>query len=687
MSPNKATNGHASNFQEIRQIDTEYGIKVTKFKSVKTGLTIVHADINALDDYGCPHTLEHNIEQINFYISLVFLGSEKYPYKGVLDSLANRALAQGTNAWTDVDHTCYTITTAGSEGFLNILPVYIDHILYPTLTSSGCYTEVHHINGKGEDAESLQSVVYSEMQGRQNSSEDRMQLRMQRHMFPEGCGYRSETGGLMKELRDISVDQIRDYHKSYYRPDNLCLIITGKIDHGKLLKTLEPVEANILSKEAPSPMKRPWVESGPVPKLLKTVEETVLFPDEDESMGEIMISWNGPDCHEYLELKAVDILNTYLTDSPVSVLQKEFVEIEDPLCTDIDFHIIDQLRAILTCNIANVPEEELDEFVPMFFDALNRVIEEESIDMDRMKTIILREKLKLLNNIETNSHFSAAITCIGDFLYGKEDGSDLEAACQDLKYLDQLLKYSSDDWVRLLEKWYIKSPHITLLGKPSSDFADQLLKEESERIKQQRARLGDAKLTELEQKLEECKRQNEVPVPPDVINDVPIPSVSTINFIEVQTAREPDNGLFKNSVQNYINKDAEVKLPFAIQFDHINSSFIKLSVYISTANVASHLRPLTTLFLDALFTLPIQSKDGLIPYEDVVKRLSEDTVDYYASLGTSVGFREVAMIGIKVEAAKYAKAVQWIKMPYGIQSLHQRGYCVVSARETIMQRS
>jgi Zn-dependent M16 (insulinase) family peptidase len=82
----------------------------------------------------------------------VFLGSEKYPYKGVLDSLANRALAQGTNAWTDVDHTCYTITTAGSEGFLNILPVYIDHILYPTLTSSGCYTEVHHINGKGEDA-------------------------------------------------------------------------------------------------------------------------------------------------------------------------------------------------------------------------------------------------------------------------------------------------------------------------------------------------------------------------------------------------------------------------------------------------------------------------------------------------------------------------------------------------------
>lgn len=56
--------------------------------------------------------------------------------QGVLDLLANRCLAQGTNAWTDVDHTCYTVTTAGSEGFLNLLPIYLDHILYPTLTVS-----------------------------------------------------------------------------------------------------------------------------------------------------------------------------------------------------------------------------------------------------------------------------------------------------------------------------------------------------------------------------------------------------------------------------------------------------------------------------------------------------------------------------------------------------------------------
>lgn len=44
------------------------------------------------------------------------------------------------------------LTTAGSDGFLQLLPVYADHVLYPTLTDSGFYTEVHHVNQNGEDA-------------------------------------------------------------------------------------------------------------------------------------------------------------------------------------------------------------------------------------------------------------------------------------------------------------------------------------------------------------------------------------------------------------------------------------------------------------------------------------------------------------------------------------------------------
>lgn len=75
-------------------------------------------------------------------LSLVFMGSQKYPYTGILDHFANRAFAGGTNAWTDIDHTSYTVSTAGEQGFLQLLPIYVDHILYPTLTDAAFVIEV-----------------------------------------------------------------------------------------------------------------------------------------------------------------------------------------------------------------------------------------------------------------------------------------------------------------------------------------------------------------------------------------------------------------------------------------------------------------------------------------------------------------------------------------------------------------
>lgn len=79
------------------------------------------------------------------------MGGRKYPYKGLLDKLSTRSYSD-TNAWTDVSETVYTLSSAGWESFAQILPVYLDHLILPTNTDAGCYTEVHHVDGKGEDA-------------------------------------------------------------------------------------------------------------------------------------------------------------------------------------------------------------------------------------------------------------------------------------------------------------------------------------------------------------------------------------------------------------------------------------------------------------------------------------------------------------------------------------------------------
>lgn len=163
----------------------------------------------------------------------------------------------------------------------------MDHVLYPTLKDTGFTTEVYHVNGKGEDA----GVVYSEMQGVENESYQRMALKMQRSLYPEGSAYRSETGGLMGALRVLDIDKIRKYHSSYYLPQNVCLFITGKIDATKLLRALtEEVEPTIEKHNQalgprPAGWKRPWIDtpSATAPVLNNNKVETIEFPEKDES--------------------------------------------------------------------------------------------------------------------------------------------------------------------------------------------------------------------------------------------------------------------------------------------------------------------------------------------------------------------------------------------------------------------
>lgn len=87
------------------------------------------------------------------------------------------------------------------------------------------------------------------MQGRENSAESRMHLAMARALYPGKCGYSSETGGIMKNLREsTNNNKVRNYHKDFYRPENLKVIITGQVKPRDVFRALEKLEDKILSK-------------------------------------------------------------------------------------------------------------------------------------------------------------------------------------------------------------------------------------------------------------------------------------------------------------------------------------------------------------------------------------------------------------------------------------------------------
>jgi Zn-dependent M16 (insulinase) family peptidase len=253
-------------FRKVQSFRTNYApTGITQYESERSGMQVIVADrkgpkVNGyftlateiFDDSGAPHTLEH----------LVFMGSKNYRYKGLLDKLAGRAYSN-TNAWTAVDHTAYTLETAGWDGFAQILPVYLEHVILPIISDDACLTEVHHIDGEGNDA----GVVYSEMQALQYSSSELMDLRARRLLYPENIGFRYETGGMMEALRVLTPDRIREFHKAMYQPQNLAVIIIGEADHNDLLRILDDFEESIKDDvPPPNPNFKRWAYFLPMPR-------------------------------------------------------------------------------------------------------------------------------------------------------------------------------------------------------------------------------------------------------------------------------------------------------------------------------------------------------------------------------------------------------------------------------------
>ncbi|KAI5124638.1 hypothetical protein M0805_004247 [Coniferiporia weirii] len=672
------------NFDLVRRIKLDFtDVVVTKWRSRVTGLSIVHLDYEApivkgyfavgteiFNDSGCPHTLEH----------LVFMGSKGYPYKGIIDHLANRGFSNGTNAWTADDHTCYTVATAGSQGFLQILPIYVDHILYPTLTQSAFVTEVHHIDPSGNDS----GVVYSEMQGRENTPADLMKLRMQRLLYPKSSGYRSEVGGLMEALRSLSVQQIREYHAKYYVPHNLSLIVAGKFVSGteSLLSVVQnKVEPTLVASgynkgSRPSGWVRPFVETPSADRIpFENQADTVEFPEKDETVGELFITYVGPSTNDYLSRKALDVLSTYLTSSAVAPLDKEFIEIDNPLCTYIYFDEDVRPKFVdLPVYVGSVPTEHLDTFDIKIKTCLERIVKE-GVDMTRMTMVINRDQRQLRSKLESSKGDTFSSVVITDSVLGPEDGSELHAAMDEMKLYDELRKWKSDQWTELLRRYYIDSPSVIIRGKPSSKLAEKLEKDEKTRIQTQVTKLGSEGLAKAAEDLENAKIENDAPIPEEILKSFPVPDVKSISWIKVQSAQEGDkvapilDGRTDNSeLVKHINADGS-KLPFFVQFDHVQSDFVEIHALLSLAELPNRLRPIITAYLSAFFSLPVTTSSGeRLSHEQVVAKLDDETVSYETELGMQNYFAENFRVSIKVEKEKYEAAVRWMKdLIYGAE--------------------
>lgn len=263
----------------------------------------------AHDHKGLAHTLEH----------LIFCGSRLHPEKGTLDQIANSFLSDGTNAHTAEDHTCYTFNTCHLEGLNRILPIFLDHIFFPTLGRNHFYTEVNHI--VAEEGK-LGGVVFCEMQARENSEADLCELAVKASLFGSESAYAMECGGKTGDIAEISLEQVVAFHKRFVcgnlsqRIDSILGSIDGFFGRGVEAKsTLECFSGEFAAKNTLESFNYE-IQPNSAHSICNSTAKKINFPAaEEESVGSIVFGWRGPQMLQLAEIHALDLMLKFLNEN------------------------------------------------------------------------------------------------------------------------------------------------------------------------------------------------------------------------------------------------------------------------------------------------------------------------------------------------------------------------------------
>lgn len=411
--------------------------------------------------------------------------------------------------------------------------------------------------------------------------------------------------------------------------------------------------------------------SHPAPPLHRSRHvEVVEFPakdEEDEEVGEFMVSCFGPPANDVETQYALEVLGDYLTDSPVSVLQHNFTEIEDPVAGDIHFSINQRVPCTLTIEFESVPVEhlatpedpaELQSLESELFEVLDKITEE-GIDMERMKTVINNLRSRSLHSVEQNpsSHFSHKLIC--EALYGDLTGNTLKDEIMSLRYYDTLLQWTSEQWVGLLRTWLLENPRVVVLGIPSSTRANKLKETEERRVSDRRKRLGEEGLRQLERKVEEAQKENNAPIPDEIIEGFKIPRIENVQFIDTIAAvyrpSSDHSQIERNKVEQYLDQHSSDH-PYNLVFSHTSSAFVTIVLYLTTKDIPGQLLPYLECYTDLFFSLPVMRNGKIVEYGKVVEELNEIAIDHFAKV-SHYRLRELVAIGMTVEKKNYEKAV------------------------------
>ncbi|CAL4125628.1 unnamed protein product, partial [Meganyctiphanes norvegica] len=176
-----------------------------------------------------------------------------------------------------------------------------------------------------------------------------------------------------------------------------------------------------------------------------------------------------------------------------------------------------------------------------------------------------------------------------------------------------------------------------------------------------------------------------IPVPSEVLNRIPLPSLNGIKFSYLMTHTNHHNKTEPYFNCDYCNVNATVqnridKLPFKFQMNSIKSEFAQMYVIIDTSTLSADQIMYLPLFVEFLFNSQIRRGDEIIKIEVVKKQLLEEVYKYKKYLTYFSGMD--LTLHIKVDVNNYVKGVNWLKRVIN-NTIFTKGRMGVYATQTV----
>lgn len=197
------------------------------------------------------------------------------------------------------------------------------------------------------------------------------------NLFSNGHPYSWPTIGWMEDIERFELDDVKDFFKTYYVPNNASLVVAGDIEYEETLELVKKYFGEI-------------PKGNDVPKIEFTNSELtsdkLIEIDDQVHLPRLYIAWQSEKMYEKYDA-ALDVLSEILSDSKNSRLYKSLV-FEKQIAQDVSAFQYSATQAGMFIIIATArPNVKLEVLKTSIFAEINKIVENGITDEELMRAV------------------------------------------------------------------------------------------------------------------------------------------------------------------------------------------------------------------------------------------------------------------------------------------------------------